>query len=492
MNYLSWNDEMPEGISPDTGAILAQRKEAAKEKTEGSVEPHFPQWAHAEQQGKSSLAESSTLHTRVRDLLQENVEQYLRSVGELEEAAMAGSRKAMFELQEIALWDRADDVRVAAVEALGTLGEQMPVVPLLLALHDSFWDVRAAAAQALGKLGKRTPIRHLVAHLKREPDMSVREAIVRVLGQQGKVMPVNTLIHVLQTDESWLVREAAAWALGELGECAPLHALIYALRFDPSEQVRAAAATSLGQVGGQEVMGPLFKALEVDDGDVQGAASLALQQLDKGTESQEAFGNLEGDDLSFLEEWLSSDMSLSEERQRQKEWRAFSTLTEYIKDKKGGVKAELKETTRGRVLLFHCFYKCAEKSLQETLLPSIKEVSVVEPIEAALQSRDDLVLSAVKKALETGKKREWFDLLVVSFVILHTQEETEWEPPLRVIVCSMSCQNVREQDVLVLDQLLERWLDTVNEPLVCERSHDLAQLKVWYQSAADSFAVCDT
>lgn len=488
MNYLSWNDEMPGETFPDTGAILAIRisdahsEDAVKKIVQGSVKPDFPERVHAEQQGKSFLIECSALLSIERE---EALERSLRHVNELEVAMAAGSRKAVFELQEIAFGDSAEDVRVAAVEALGTLGEQMPVMSLLLALRDSFWDVRAAAVQALGKLGKRTPVTHLIAHLKQESDMSVREAIVRVLGQQSKTTLVDIFVDVLLEDENWLVREAAAWALGELGEHAPLPALIYALHFDPSEQVRAAAASSLGPTGGQGAITSLFEALEDDDSDVQEAAALALQQLDIEVEFQEIPADFKKHDLSILEKWLASDMSLSEALQRQKNWQAFSTLTDYIKDKRGGVKAELRETTYERVLLLHCFYKRPEESLQETLLPSIQGISRVEPIETALQSRDDLVQNTVKKALEIRKKRKWLDLLVVSFVVSHAQVETEYtHPPLRVIFCSMSCQDVREQDVLILDQLLERWHDIIREPLICERSHDVADLKVWYQSVA--------
>ena len=441
------------------------------------------------QKSKLPLIESTALYNGVYDTPQRKVEQRLRSISELAEAALGGRQEAVLELQDIALCDGSDDVRVAAVEALGALKEGAPVVPLLVALRDSFWDVRAAAAQALGNLRRRTPIRHLIAHLKQETDMSVREAIVCVLGQQRDVALVKVLVKVLRADKSWLVREMAVWALGELGERAPLHALIYALRFDPSEQVRAAAATSLGQVGEKEVMAPLFKALEEDSSNVREAASRALQQLDIKIGSQETSEHIESQDLLFLEEWLSSNNSSSEEYPWLKEWQAFSTLSEYIRDKRGGVKAELRETKQGRALLLHCFYERPEESLQETLLPSIQQISVIEPIEAALQSRDDFVQIAVRKALEAGEQRKWFDLLVVSFVILQASEAMEQKhSPLHVIVSSMSCQRVREQDVLARDQLLEKWLDKVDEPLACKHPHDLADLKVWYHSASGSSA----
>lgn len=489
MNYQSWNDDIPGETSPDTDAILAKhisdalRKEESWKNVQKSGKSDVPEWVSIKQQKRSSPTESSVLLSVDGDLLREDFEQRLKRVAELQEAAAVGFHRAVLELQKIALRDSAGDVRVAAVEALGALGEHTLAMPLLLSLRDPFWDVRAAAVQALGKLGNRAPIKHLIAHLKQEPDISVREAIIRVLGQQGRATPTNVIVDILLKDESWLVREAAAWALGQLEERAPLPALIYALGFDRSEQVRAAAATSLGQTGSQGAMASLFEALEDDDSDVREAVGLALQQLDEEKESQVPPSDYKNIDLAFLEDWFSSDRLLSELPQKRREWQAFSKLTEYIKDKRGGVKTELTETDHGLVILFHCFYEHPEKSLQETLLPSIQGISKVEPIEAALRSRDNIIQAAVKGAFEIRERREWLDLLVVSFVVSCAKLETRY-PPFRVVVCSMSCRRVREHDVSVLDQLSDQWRDIVDEQLICEEIHDLADLQVWYQPVA--------
>jgi HEAT repeat protein len=52
-----------------------------------------------------------------------------------------------------ALGDDWGNVRFAAAEALGKLGDPQAVPALIQALGDSGWDVRRAAAEALGKLG---------------------------------------------------------------------------------------------------------------------------------------------------------------------------------------------------------------------------------------------------------------------------------------------------------------------------------------------------
>lgn len=500
MNHQSWNDEMPGTTSPDMGVLLtksisdAPREEEFQQKVQGSEQRNSPEYMSlAEKHGKS-FSMQSNMQTSVNcNIPHVDVKRRLKDVSQLQDTAIGDSDDVMLGPQEITLYDSIDDVRVATIEALGTLDEAIPIIPLLVALRDPYWDVRAAAAQALGKLGTRTPIKRLIVHLKQETDMSVREAIVRVLGQQSKAMPIDVIVGVLLNDESWLVRETAAWALGQLEEYAPLSTLIYALRSDLSEFVRAAVATALGKTKRREAMESLFDALEDPDSDVRNAASFALQQLDEEViEPQLSYNDCPYNHLSLLkdlsllklkERFTSGAVSLSEVFQKQAEWKAFSRLREYIGSKRGGVEAELKDTDQGRVILFQCFYECPKESLQETLLPSFQGISSVESIEAVQQSRDDIVQTAVQKALEIRKSSNLLDLLVVSFSVSCAQTEVEQAySPLRVIVCSMGCRNVRKHDVL-LDQFSDQWHNIVGES-ICERIQDLADLKIWCQPVA--------
>jgi len=56
-----------------------------------------------------------------------------------------------------AFHDWNSNVRYAAAEALGELGERVPLEPLSAALQDPDSSVRSAAAEALGELGERVP-----------------------------------------------------------------------------------------------------------------------------------------------------------------------------------------------------------------------------------------------------------------------------------------------------------------------------------------------
>jgi HEAT repeat protein len=84
-----------------------------------------------------------------------------------------------------ALGDWSENVRRAAAEALGAIGDPQAVPPLIQALGDWSENVRRAAAEALGKLGDRQAV----------------PALIKALG-----------------DSDWVVRCNAAEALGKLGD----------------------------------------------------------------------------------------------------------------------------------------------------------------------------------------------------------------------------------------------------------------------------------
>src|SRR5882724_9896791 len=169
----------------------------------------------------------------------------------LQKADRAQRLQALPELRRI-IMDEHQSVRLAAIEVLGTLEQDVPLAPLISALMDTFWDIRAAASQVLGTLKERTPIQLLIDVLTIEHDENVREALVRALGKQGQHAPLPIFVQVVQQDSNWLVREAAAWALGETKLAEAIPALVQALKDDLDENVRAAAAHSLGLLGKRE------------------------------------------------------------------------------------------------------------------------------------------------------------------------------------------------------------------------------------------------
>jgi HEAT repeat protein len=142
------------------------------------------------------------------------------------------------------LADEHEAVRAAAARKLGELGEEVPVASLVYALNDSSWTVRADAAYSLGRLGARVPIEPLVKAMHEDDDTTVRAAAVQALGEMGERAPVEALVSTLEDDQEWQVREAAVLALGKLGQRVPVAALVEAMH-DEDEMVCEATRLTL-------------------------------------------------------------------------------------------------------------------------------------------------------------------------------------------------------------------------------------------------------
>ena len=110
---------------------------------------------------------------------------------------------------------------------------------LLAALGDADADVREAAAEALGQIGDAAAVPGLLAALG-DADWRVRRAAAAALGQIGAPAVPGLLAALRYAEED--VREAAAAALREIGDAAAVPGLLAALRDADADVRRAAAA----------------------------------------------------------------------------------------------------------------------------------------------------------------------------------------------------------------------------------------------------------
>jgi len=204
-----------------------------------------------------------------------------------------------------ALEDQDWQVRKAAAEALGKIGDGRAVAPLVAALHEG-GVVSIAATEALGKIGApavgpllaafrgrewRTPqatdqvlrqlgaaaVEPLVAALG-DRDGHVRCSAAQRLGATRSARAVAPLIAALK-DQDWRVCEAAIEALGQIGDERAVEPLITCLCDPDSARCKAAAARVLGRRGDPRVVGPLIATLKDADGSVRRAAAEALGQI---------------------------------------------------------------------------------------------------------------------------------------------------------------------------------------------------------------------
>ncbi len=142
------------------------------------------------------------------------------------------------------LEDRSPLVRIAAIWALGALGDQASKPQLLAFVEpDKRPMERVAAAHALVKLGESSQARVITTAL----EDSVAQARIEAAGALARPGDTAALPHVLSlvADKDAGVRAATAVALGRLRLGEALRALS-ALGKDPDLHVRAAAVTGLG------------------------------------------------------------------------------------------------------------------------------------------------------------------------------------------------------------------------------------------------------
>lgn len=176
-----------------------------------------------------------------------------------------------------ALGNVNEDLKLNAEIALGEIGE--PAVDALIqALQERGWDVKCGAAGALGEIGAKRTVGPLVQALEHNVVSDVRWKAAQALGNMAGLLvkagykrPVKSLIEALGDKDS-IVRQVAAEALGEIGDPMAIEPLVKALK---SEDGNVYAAVALAEIG-EPALDALIKALEDRDENVRRVAAFGL------------------------------------------------------------------------------------------------------------------------------------------------------------------------------------------------------------------------
>jgi HEAT repeat protein len=221
-----------------------------------------------------------------------------------------------------ALEDRSTQVRQAAVNALGQIGDASAVMPVIAALqnHHSYVPMRNAATKALVQFGAPA-VKPLISVLEDRGLFGPRRDAIKALVQIG-APAVRPLIAALE-NENTSVSSGAIGALIQIGAPA-VKSLISALE-DRNRQVRQAAARALGQIGETSAVMPLVAALEDESGDVCCAAVTALGQIGDASAVMPIIAALQNDNP-----WVS--YAAANALGRMKDTRAVEALTVALKE----------------------------------------------------------------------------------------------------------------------------------------------------------------
>ena len=163
-----------------------------------------------------------------------------------------------------ALSDKNDEVRIAAIEAIGAMRDVNSLGTLNATLNDKSRDVRRESAKSINLINSVYSVNPLSLRLFVEEDGEIRELILETLAVLKRAGDVRGLEKVLLTDSSLGLRVKAAYVLGYSGSMQAFTALQKAL-FDSDFRVRAEVCNSLGNYRNRQSLASLFDVLEKDD-----------------------------------------------------------------------------------------------------------------------------------------------------------------------------------------------------------------------------------
>lgn len=146
-------------------------------------------------------------------------------------------------------------------------------------------ELRMAAANALGELGENEAVPHLINRFD-DPDERVRARAARACGQLADPRATDSLESLL-ADKNATVRREAADALGNIGNRQALQALLDRYN-DSDERVRRIAVSGFGKFESDQPVEYLVDALSDSSGPVRRTAVFSLIELLSNVPTQQS------------------------------------------------------------------------------------------------------------------------------------------------------------------------------------------------------------
>ncbi|MBN2160994.1 MAG: HEAT repeat domain-containing protein [Spirochaetes bacterium] len=182
-----------------------------------------------------------------------------------------------------ALGDKNDEVRVAAIEALGALRDVGGLGTMHMTLNDKNRDVRRESARSIRLIGSVVSVNTLSQRLMYEDDSEIKEIMIETLASLRRAGDVRGLEKIMLADDNLGLRVKSAYVLGFSGTFKALDALVRGSG-DHDFRVRAEVCNSLGNYRNRRALAALFEVLEKDDQVyVKSAALYAIKRINDRT-----------------------------------------------------------------------------------------------------------------------------------------------------------------------------------------------------------------
>jgi len=183
-------------------------------------------------------------------------------------------------------------------EALKKLGEQKEVVavePILALIHNSSRNVRVYAVQALGLIGENRSLTPLLNLLNSEQDAFVVATLVKAIARVGGVQLIPIIARYLK-DPDARTRANTVEALEIIADPKITKFLIPLIQ-DPNPRVKANAIKVLSRFGKTNMLEKLEEMIQSEESTIRGSAIYAIMAIggDHGIELLEKAKNNETD-----------------------------------------------------------------------------------------------------------------------------------------------------------------------------------------------------
>ena len=173
--------------------------------------------------------------------------------------------------------DELGKVQVAAIRALGNIGDARAVETLTEFLSSDNFELKDVAISALGEFQDPHASEALKEISLRDNDASIREKAVDALAKiKGERLAV--MVEKNAADREQDIRYLTAFALGEMGDRRAIKTLIKGLKAT-SESVQLKATQLLGEMRAYPAVYPLLEALQDPEFPFRALAAKALGQI---------------------------------------------------------------------------------------------------------------------------------------------------------------------------------------------------------------------
>jgi HEAT repeat protein len=185
--------------------------------------------------------------------------------------------------------DESMRLRCAAALALGKLGDNRAIIPMMSILNnrDENYRLRLAVAESLGKLGDEFAVSPLIDILadEREKSVYLKESVAKALGMLGDIRAIEPLIDILESKRGIrnkfnFLKEQIIEAIGRIGRPnrKATDSLLIALQ-DEAPSIRLAAVEALGAVGDEDCLEGLKGRVFDESDEVAKAAIYTVYRL---------------------------------------------------------------------------------------------------------------------------------------------------------------------------------------------------------------------